>query len=94
MLPVRNKKLSILQADPIRERRRNPWLLLGMLTSLVIAIFVTEVPFVNNIFGTAPVPIHFWLYPIPLAFGILCADEGRKALVRSFPKRIIAKIAW
>jgi len=67
---------------------------LGMLTSLVIAIFVTEVPFVQTVFGTASVPIHYWLYPLPLAFGILCVDEARKALVRLFPKGIIAQIAW
>jgi sodium/potassium-transporting ATPase subunit alpha len=49
---------------------------------------------VHNIFGTASVPIRFWLYPLPLAFGILCADEARKAVVRSFPKGIVARIAW
>jgi sodium/potassium-transporting ATPase subunit alpha len=94
ILSVRNKRLSILQADPVRKQRRNPFLACGMLTSLVIAIFVTEVPFVHNIFGTASVPIRFWLYPLPLAFGILCADEARKAVVRSFPKGIVARIAW
>lgn len=51
MLSVRNKWLSILQADPFRRQRRNPWLLLGMVTSLVIAIFVTEVPFVITYLG-------------------------------------------
>jgi sodium/potassium-transporting ATPase subunit alpha len=94
MLSVRNKRLSILQADPFRKQRRNPWLLLGMLASLVIAIFVTEVPFVHNVLGTASVPINFWLYPLPLAFGILCMDEARKALVRSFRKSIVARVAW
>ena len=45
---------------------------------------VSEASFVHN---------QFWLYPLPLAFGILCVDEARKALVRSFPKRMVARIA-
>jgi len=94
LLSIRNKRLSILQADPIRAKRRNPWLLLGALSALIIAIFVTEVKGIQNLFNTASVPIEFWLIPIPLALGILMMDELRKLLVRTFPKGPIAKIAW
>ncbi|KAI1922423.1 hypothetical protein LOZ65_003530 [Ophidiomyces ophidiicola] len=94
ILSIRNKRLSILEADPIREKRRNPWLAGAILVSLVIAIFVTQVPAINHLFNTAPVPIEYWLLPIPLAFGILLMDELRKLLVRLFPKGPIAKIAW
>ena len=52
ILSIRNKRLSILQADPIRKKRRNPWLLAGMAMSLAIAIFVTEQPGIQRIFGT------------------------------------------
>jgi sodium/potassium-transporting ATPase subunit alpha len=94
ILSVRNKRLSILQADPLRKQRRNPWLFLGAAISLCIAVFVTEVPGIQSLFGTASVPIEFWLYPLPLAVGILCADEVRKVFVRLFPKGPIAQIAW
>ncbi|THY98894.1 putative Na/K ATPase alpha 1 subunit [Aureobasidium pullulans] len=94
LLSVRSKKLSILQADPFRAKRRNPWLLAGMAVSLSIAIFVTMVPGIQRIFGTATVPIEFWLIPLPLALGILVMDEMRKLVVRSFPNGPIAKIAW
>jgi sodium/potassium-transporting ATPase subunit alpha len=94
ILAVRNRKLSIVQADPFRKERRNPWLLLGMVISLVIAIFVTEVPGIQTLFGTASVPIEFWLIPIPLALGILLMDEMRKLLVRTFPNGPIARVAW
>jgi sodium/potassium-transporting ATPase subunit alpha len=85
---VQNKRLSILAADPFCKARRNPWLILSALISLSIAIFVTEVP------GMAKVPVEFWLYLLPLAVGILCVDEGRKAIVRAFPNSLVAKIAW
>ncbi|OAQ59387.1 Na/K ATPase alpha 1 subunit [Pochonia chlamydosporia 170] len=94
ILAVRNRRLSILQADPITEKRRNPWLILSMVISLAIAIFVTEVPGIQNLFGTASVPIQFWFIPIPLALGILCMDEIRKLIVRLFPNGPVAKIAW
>lgn len=94
ILSVRNKRLSILQADPVRKQRRNPWLFVGAMISLCIAIFVTEVPGIHALFGTARVPLEFWFYPLPLAVGILCADEVRKLLVREFPNGPIAKVAW
>ncbi|GAB7355779.1 hypothetical protein MBLNU459_g6461t1 [Dothideomycetes sp. NU459] len=94
LLSVRNKKLSILQADPFRKERRNPWLLGGMAMSLAIAIFVTMEPGIQSIFGTATVPLEFWFIPLPLALGVLVMDELRKLMVRSFPKGPLAKIAW
>ncbi|KAJ5902259.1 hypothetical protein N7495_002787 [Penicillium taxi] len=94
ILSVRNKRLSILQADPIRPARRNPWLPLAMLTSLLIAIFVTEVHGIQRLFNTAPVPLEYWFIPIGLALGVLAMDELRKALVRLFPKGPVAWVSW
>lgn len=94
VLSVRNKRLSIFQADPIRKQRRNPWLVVGALASLVIAIFVTEEPGLQALFGTASIPIEFWFIPIPLGLGILMMDELRKLCVRAFPKGPIARVAW
>lgn len=94
ILSIRNKRLSIVQADPVRRQRRNPWLLAGALMSFVIAVFVTEEPSIQSIFGTASIPIEFWLIPLPLALGILLMDEFRKLLVRAWPKGPIARIAW
>jgi sodium/potassium-transporting ATPase subunit alpha len=94
ILSVRNKRLSILQADPIRKKRRNPWLLASMVVSLSIAIFVTEEPGLQQIFETGSVPLEFWFLPIPLAVGVLCMDELRKLAVRLWPKGPIARLAW
>ncbi|KAJ6093578.1 hypothetical protein N7486_008867 [Penicillium sp. IBT 16267x] len=94
ILSVRNKRLSILQADPIRKKRRNPWLLASMIISLSIAVFVTEEPGLQQIFGTGSAPLEFWFLPIPLSLGVLCMDEIRKLAVRVWPKGPIARIAW
>ncbi|KAJ5683015.1 hypothetical protein N7462_006180 [Penicillium macrosclerotiorum] len=94
ILSIRSKRMSLLQADPIRPARRNPWLPLAMLISLVIAIFVTEEPGLQNLFGTASVPIKFWFIPLGLALGVLVMDELRKVLVRLFPKGPVAWASW
>ncbi|KAJ3019529.1 hypothetical protein HKX48_002006 [Thoreauomyces humboldtii] len=94
LFSIRNKRLSVLQADPFRKERRNLWLLLGMLFAFLVAIFVTEVSAIQNVFLTNSVPIEFWLLPIPFAFAILFVDETRKLCVRSFPNSWIARIAW
>ncbi|KAH6972856.1 hypothetical protein BKA56DRAFT_492213 [Ilyonectria sp. MPI-CAGE-AT-0026] len=94
ILAVRNRRLSIFQSNPFTKEKQNPWLLLSMLISLVIAVFVTEVPGIQKLFGTASVPIEFWFIPIPLGLGILCVDEIRKLIVRKFPGSFLAKIAW
>ncbi|OAA64349.1 cation-transporting ATPase pma1 [Niveomyces insectorum RCEF 264] len=94
ILAVRNRRMSIVQADPFTAKRRNPWLVLSMVISLAIAVFVTEVHGIQTLFNTAPVPLEFWFIPIPLGLGILCVDEIRKLLVRLFPKGPAAKVAW
>ena len=94
ILSVRNKRLSILQADPIRKQRRNPWLLAGFVASLAVGILVTEEPGLQRIFGTGSAPLEFWFLPIPLALGILVMDEIRKLSVRLWPKGLTARIAW
>lgn len=51
-----------------------------MLSSLVIAIFVTQEPGIQHMFGTTAVPLEFWIMPLLLALGILVVHEARKAV--------------
>ncbi|WPH02385.1 Hypothetical protein R9X50_00524800 [Acrodontium crateriforme] len=94
ILSIRNKRLSIVQADPIREKRRNPWLILSAFISISIAVFVTCEPGIQTLFQTGSVPVEYWFIPIPLALGILVMDEMRKLCVRTWPTGFLARIAW
>lgn len=97
LLTVRNKRLSLFQANPItngKHGRRNYYLFPAMLVSLVIAIFVTEVGGMNKVFGTAPVPIEYWFIPLGLGLGLLLMDELRKLVVRERPQSIVARCSW
>ncbi|KAG0048352.1 hypothetical protein BGZ83_006677 [Gryganskiella cystojenkinii] len=94
LLSIRNRRLSILQADPIRPARRNLWLFAGMFFSIAIAVFVVELPWIQDVMLTASIPLRYWFLPIPCAVCVLLLDEIRKALVRFFPNSLIARLAW
>jgi sodium/potassium-transporting ATPase subunit alpha len=94
LLSIRNRRLSITEADPIRKAHRNLWIPCGALVAFCIAIFVTETPAIQKVFSTASVPIKHWLIPLGLATALLTMDEIRKLLVRLFPKGVVARIAW
>jgi sodium/potassium-transporting ATPase subunit alpha len=49
---------------------------------------------IQKSFGTALVPLDFKFLPLPLALGILVMDELRKFVVRTWPKGLVASIAW
>ncbi|KAK3829497.1 MAG: hypothetical protein JOS17DRAFT_216555 [Linnemannia elongata] len=94
ILSVRNRRMSILQADPFRKQRRNLWLFLGILASFLVAVLVTETPGIQEIMLTNSVPIKYWLLPLPCALFIIIADDVRKLIVRVFPRSFLARIAW
>ncbi|KAG0297009.1 hypothetical protein BGZ96_007893 [Linnemannia gamsii] len=94
LLSVRNRRMSILQADPFRKQRRNLWLFLGILASFLVAILVTETPGIQEVMLTNSVPIKYWLLPLPCALFVVVADDVRKLIVRVFPRSILARIAW
>jgi sodium/potassium-transporting ATPase subunit alpha len=88
LFAVRTRRLSVLQHSM-------NWLLFpAIVFALVIAIFFTYVPKFHSVLGTAIVPVEHWFLPFAFGMGILLLDEGRKLLVRRFPKSILAKMAW
>ncbi|MEM2943008.1 MAG: cation-translocating P-type ATPase C-terminal domain-containing protein, partial [Candidatus Bathyarchaeia archaeon] len=65
-----------------RSIRINPLLPLGLAFELSIILSLVYLPFLNPIFGTAPLLPHHWLLPLAFAPTILLADEVRKLIVR------------
>ncbi|GAM25690.1 hypothetical protein SAMD00019534_088650 [Acytostelium subglobosum LB1] len=94
ILAIRNRRMSIITADPIRPQRRNYYIFGSWVLSMIVALIVTKVPWIQTIFLTGDVPIKYWLLPLPFAAAILLLDEIRKLIVRLFPKGPIAWVAW
>ncbi|TBU28284.1 calcium ATPase transmembrane domain M-containing protein [Dichomitus squalens] len=94
LLAVRNRRVSILQSNPLWGPRRNLAVPLGMTGTMLIGVVNLYGPGLQRVFGTTPIPGMFWGIPFAFAAGILTMDEIRKLIVRTYPNSIIAKMAW
>lgn len=82
---MRNRRVSILQLNPLWDPRRNYVVLLGMIGTALIAVVNLYGHGLEDVFDTTPIPGIFWGIPLAFALGILTMDEIRKLLVRTYP---------
>ncbi|KAG2112551.1 uncharacterized protein F5147DRAFT_683354 [Suillus discolor] len=94
LLAIRNRRVSLLQSNPLWGPRKNYAVPIGMVATALIAVINLYGPGLQSVFNTTPIPGMFWGPPFAFALGILCVDETRKLIVRTYPKSIIAKMAW
>ena len=86
LLSVRNRRVSILNSNPLWGPRRNLAVPAGMLATALIGVANLYGPGLQRVFLTTPIPSKFWGIPFGFALGILIMDETRKLIVRSYPK--------
>jgi sodium/potassium-transporting ATPase subunit alpha len=94
LLSIRNRRVSIINSNPLWGPRRNLAVPAGMLATALIGVANLYGPGLQRVFLTTPIPSKFWGIPFGFALGILMVDETRKLIVRTYPKSIIAKMAW
>ncbi|KAF8232134.1 calcium ATPase [Tricholoma matsutake] len=94
LLSVRNRRVSIINSNPLWGPRQNLAVPLGMIATALIAVVNLYGQGFHHVFATAPIPGMYWGLPFTFALGILVMDETRKLIVRRYPKSIVAKIAW
>ncbi|KAH0834143.1 hypothetical protein J3R83DRAFT_11446 [Lanmaoa asiatica] len=94
LLAIRNRRVSLLQSNPLWGRRQNLVVPVGMIGTALIAIVNLYGPGLQSVFYTTPIPAMFWGPPFGFALAVLIVDELRKLIVRTYPKSIIAKMAW
>jgi magnesium-transporting ATPase (P-type) len=78
LFSARTSPRSALKLSP----RRNPWLLRGILALFAIMAAIVYIPFLQPLFGTAPLLPIDWVFLIPLAPAALLVEELRKVLAR------------
>ena len=86
LLAVRNRRVSIINSNPLWGPRRNLVVPLGMTCTALIGVTNLYGPGLQRVFGTTPIPGKFWGIPFGFALGILIMDEMRKLIVRLYPK--------
>ncbi|KAH7882722.1 calcium ATPase transmembrane domain M-containing protein [Phlebopus sp. FC_14] len=94
LLSVRNRRVSTVQSSPLWGPRRNLIVPCSMAATAVIAVINLYGPGLQRVFDTTPIPGMFWGLPFCFALGILVMDELRKLVVRTWPKSVIAWLAW
>jgi len=65
----------------------NRLILWGILTEIVLSLFIIYHPWGNRIFSSAPVGAEIWLITIPFMLLVFFADEGRKLFLRFVSRR-------
>ena len=85
LLAVRNRRVSILQSNPLWGPRRNLAVPAGMAATALVAVVNLYGSGLQSVFGTTPIPGMFWGIPFAFALGILAVDETRKLVVRTYP---------
>jgi sodium/potassium-transporting ATPase subunit alpha len=94
-MAIRTRTQSILSHPPMFKRQTSNYFLFpAIIFALVIAILFLYPKKFNDVLGTSPIPVQHWFLPMAFGMGILLLDEGRKYMLRSYPKGIVAKLAW
>jgi sodium/potassium-transporting ATPase subunit alpha len=96
LLSVRTRRLSGFTQHPplFNKETSNKWLFVAVLLSLAFACFWLYVPKFQSVLGTTGVPVAHWFLPMSFGVGLVIIDEGRKSVLRRWPKGWIAKVAW
>ncbi|KAG2357469.1 calcium ATPase transmembrane domain M-containing protein [Suillus spraguei] len=86
LLAIRNRRVSLIQSNPLWGPRKNIAVPIGMVATALIAVINLYGPGFQKVFKTTPIPEMFWGPPFAFGLGILFVDEIRKLIVRTRPK--------
>ena len=90
---TRTHKVSLFRSFPVLKAHRNLWIFLAQITSVILLIVIIYVPFINNIFGTRPIPAEFYFIPLAFCVVFIAIDEVRKLFFRRGVKPFV-DTAW
>ncbi|KAF8811093.1 sodium-potassium ATPase [Phlegmacium glaucopus] len=90
LFATRCRRLSTLQHSPLK----NIYVFLAPIAALSIGVFFCYVPWFQKVFQTHGIPVKFYFIPLTFGITLLILDEWRKYVVRTYPKSIIARVAW
>lgn len=55
---------------------------------ILLQLSITYIPFMNNVFGTVMLPLHFWIYPFLFGLAIFIIVEIEKFVMRKISNRL------
>jgi sodium/potassium-transporting ATPase subunit alpha len=66
----------------------------GVFQEICLILALVYVPFLHAAFGTEPLEGPEWGIGVPFAIAILCYDESRKYLIRTFPDSLFKRMFY
>jgi len=90
LFATRCRRRSTFQHSPLK----NIYVFCAPIIALGIGLFFSYIPWFQNVFQTRGVPVKFYFIPLTFGLSLFILDEGRKYIVRTYPKSIPAKVAW
>lgn len=66
---------------------KNKYINAGIIIEIVIFIAIMYIPFLNDIFNTAPISWMEWLYLLVIPFIVFGVEEARKKILRTYRQR-------
>lgn len=95
LLATRTRRLSIFQMPPIGSKHsRNLYIFPAIIFAIIVAFIFNYIPGIQRVIGSTNIPVEYWMLPIAFGLALLLIDEARKFAVRTWPRGILAKIAW
>lgn len=88
VMNCRTERLSVFHIGLFANKR----ILKGIAFEIVLVILLMYVPFLQNVFNTAPIGLKEWLFLIVLPFPILFIEEARKAYLNKNRSLIVNEV--
>ncbi len=92
---MRTRRLSVFQQPPLfNKATQNFYLFPAILFAVAMAFFWLYIPPLQNVLATTSVPVEHWFLPMAFGLGVLILEECRKLAVRTWPRGLLARMAW
>ena len=95
LMIVRTRRASFFKHDPLcRRASYNPYTVIGIIISLVIALLIVYIPFIQTTFNTRSIPVQYWFTGYAFGIVMFVLDEIRKCAARLCSFRLQRWLFW
>ena len=94
-MATRTRYLSVFQHPPLfNKETQNIRVFFAFAFAIGCIFFFCYIPWFQQVLLTTQVPVEYFFLPATFGLGLLCLEEIRKLVVRTYPKSFLARIAW
>jgi len=92
---IRTRKVSFFSHTPLfRKSSYNPNAVISIVVTLLIALLIVYIPFIQNTFNTRSIPVQYWFTGYAFGIVLFVLDELRKLVARLCSLKIQRWFCW